>query len=61
MTRTFLVSAELDDLDSIDAIAEDIADALRADGYDISSVKPWSSPTFGSQPSTEISLDNPVL
>ena len=56
-----LVAAEFDDLDSIDAIAEDIADALRADGYDISPSNLWSSPTFGSQPSHRNFSDNPVL
>lgn len=43
MTRTFLVSLELDDDADLTAISEDIQFLLQED-YTVNSVRPWSAP-----------------
>ena len=46
MIRTFLVAVELgQDSTDLSILAEDIQDALMQDGFEVSSVKPWDSPS----------------
>lgn len=46
MIRTFLVAVELGtDATDLSILAEDIQDSLTQDGFEISSVKPWDSPS----------------
>lgn len=57
MIRTFLVAVELgSDPTDLSILAEDLKDSLTQDGFEISSVKPWDSPSpeitapFSTQP-----------
>lgn len=57
MIRTFLVALELgDDSTDLSILAADVQDSLMQDGFEVSSVKPWDSPTpeitnaFSTQP-----------
>jgi len=46
MIRTFLVALELgQDSTELSVLAADIQDSLMQDGFEVSSVKPWDSPS----------------
>lgn len=57
MIRTFLVAVDLgSEATDLQLMAEDIQDSLTQDGFEVSSVKPWDSPSpeitnaFSTQP-----------
>lgn len=56
MTRTFLVSLELDSTDALEGWAAEIEDSLTTDGLPVTSVKPWASPLSASEEALPISL-----
>lgn len=43
--RAFIVKLNLNDTSNLQAVVEDITDAVTAEGYVIISVSPWSAPT----------------
>lgn len=49
MTRTFLVSVEMNQTDEISlaGMAEEIQDSCMTDGIAVLSVKPWNAPSAG--------------
>lgn len=63
MIRTFLVAVELgQDSTDLSILAEDIQDSLMQYGFEVSSVKPWDSPSpeitapFSTQPDAQAQL-----
>lgn len=58
MIRTFLVAVELGEAAAdLTILSEDIKESLESDGFDVSSVKPWDSPTPAVTNAFSLSLD----
>lgn len=47
MEVTFLVALNVDELGSLQSLADQIDDDLMASGHDVLSVKPWARPISG--------------
>lgn len=43
-TRAFIVNLNVEDNPDVASIGEDVADSLRADGFNVASVHAWASP-----------------
>lgn len=44
MEVTFLVSVNIDEIGSLQALADQMADDLTASGFEVLSAKPWARP-----------------
>lgn len=45
MKRAFIVNLDISEADNEQVIAEDLQDAISADGYNVISVRPWKDQT----------------